>query len=370
MAQKMKKALVGAAGLLALQNGLSGLTPALAADFSADVSDPAPGFSDTAADARAATTVTIDGAAIEKTEETAYDTIANVSGQFTYDQTILSPSDQVFSLFGTAATAACAAPSFTFETMSGDDAAEYYINVGGRLEKAMKLSLDDLKGQGITDTLKCSCAMSPSIVNAEVTGVALSSILQMADLERDVHSVVVTGSDGYGVRLSLEQADKAMLVYHIGGEGLKPANGGPVQLWMPGAAANYFTRQVTDIEFLADTDPSEAAAPAAPAASQRAKVSILNRFEDAAFQVGSQITFEGYADDYDVAVSAVEFSLDGGQTWTSYETPEATAERWVYWFFTYDAATPGHYRLDVRCRTADGKVSPLASSIAFTVEAK
>lgn len=215
MAQKMKKALVGAAGLLALQNGLSGLTPALAADFSADVSDPAPGFSDTAADARAATTVTIDGAAIEKTEETAYDTIANVSGQFTYDQTILSPSDQVFSLFGTAATAACAAPSFTFETMSGDDAAEYYINVGGRLEKAMKLSLDDLKGQGITDTLKCSCAMSPSIVNAEVTGVALSSILQMADLERDV-----------------------------------------------------------------------------------------------AFQVGSQITFEGYADDYDVAVSAVEFSLD------------------------------------------------------------
>lgn len=275
MAQKMKKALVGAAGLLALQNGLSGLTPALAADFSADVSDPAPGFSDTAADARAATTVTIDGAAIEKTEETAYDTIANVSGQFTYDQTILSPSDQVFSLFGTAATAACAAPSFTFETMSGDDAAEYYINVGGRLEKAMKLSLDDLKGQGITDTLKCSCAMSPSIVNAEVTGVALSSILQMADLERD-----------------------------------------------------------------------------------------------AAFQVGSQITFEGYADDYDVAVSAVEFSLDGGQTWTSYETPEATAERWVYWFFTYDAATPGHYRLDVRCRTADGKVSPLASSIAFTVEAK
>ncbi len=275
MAQKMKKALVGAAGLLALQNGLSGLTPALAADFSADVSDPAPGFSDTAADARAATTVTIDGAAIEKTEETAYDTIANVSGQFTYDQTILSPSDQVFSLFGTAATAACAAPSFTFETMSGDDAAEYYINVGGRLEKAMKLSLDDLKGQGITDTLKCSCAMSPSIVNAEVTGVALSSILQMADLERDV-----------------------------------------------------------------------------------------------AFQVGSQITFEGYADDYDVAVSAVEFSLDGGQTWTSYETPEATAERWVYWFFTYDAATPGHYRLDVRCRTADGKVSPLASSIAFTVEAK
>lgn len=365
MAQKMKKALAGAAGLLALQNGFAGLTPAMAADLAA--SDKIPSFSDTAAAARTLDTAAIDGVTIEKTEETTYDTIANVSGQFTYDQTILSPSDQVFSLFGTAATAACAAPGFTFEDMDEGDTAEYYINVGGKLQKAMKLSLDDLKGQGITDTMKCSCAMSPSIVNAEVTGVALSNILQLAELENDVNAVVVKGSDGYGVSLSLEQAGKAMLVYNVGGEGLQPANGGPVQLWMPGAAANYFTRQVTDIEVTAQAD---AAAPAVPAASQRAKINILNQFEETAFQAGSQITFEGYADDYDVAVSAIEFSLDSGQTWTSYETPEATTERWVYWFFTYDASAPGHYRLDVRCRTADGKVSPLASSIEFTVDAE
>ena len=100
---------------------------------------------------------------------------------------------------------------------------------------------------------------------------------------------------------------------------------------------------------------------------QRAKVSILNRAEGE-FAVGDQIAFEGYADDCGVAIAAVEFSLDGGETWTAYETPDASTNKWVYWYFTYDTQQAGTFRLDVRSRTADGKVSPMASSIVFTVE--
>lgn len=102
-------------------------------------------------------------------------------------------------------------------------------------------------------------------------------------------------------------------------------------------------------------------------AAQRAKVSVINRFEEEVFAVGDRITFEGYADDFDKAIAAVEFSLDGGETWTACETADATAEKWVSWSFAYVAEQSGTFRLDVRARSADGTVSPLASSVVFTV---
>ena len=61
-------------------------------------------------------------------------------------------------------------------------------------------------------------------------------------------------------------------------------------------------------------------------------------------------------------------SLDGGKTWTTCETAGATPDKWVYWNFTYTAAQPGAYKLDARALTANGTVSPLASSIVFEVE--
>ena len=343
MAKKTKKLLAGATGLMALSSSM--IAPVMEA----------------AADETAST----EGFSVVQNDEKTYDLVENVQGEFRYDQTVLSPSDSIFSLFGTAATAACAAPSFVFEDNSGAYV-DYYLNVGGKLKQSFRVSMSELTKQGKTDILKCSCAMSPSIVNVQVTGVPLANIVEMAQLENDINTVVVTGSDGYSVSLSLERAleKNAMLVYKVGGEGLKPENGGPVQLWMPGAAANYFTRQVTDISFTTD----DAAAAAEPKTEQRAKVSVMNSFDDVEFAAGSQITFEGYADDFDVAISAVEFSLDGGNTWTSCETPDVSTDKWVYWYFTYEAKDAGSYRLDVRSRTADGKVSPMASSIEFVVK--
>ena len=340
MASKMKKILAGAASLAALQS-------AAAAPVAAEAAQT-------------------DGFEIVQNEETVYDKVANVQGSFRFDQDVLSPSDKVFSLFGTAATGVCAAPSFAFAD-DADTYVDYYLNVGGKLQKSFQISYAELMQDGQDDILKCSCGMSPAIVNVQVTGMPLENIVEMADLEDDINTVVFKGSDGYSVSVSLTKAleKNAMLVYKVGGEGLKPEAGGPVQLWMPGAAASYFTRQVTDIEFIHSDSEADAKT---PDEAQRAKVSVLNSFEDATFAKGSQISFEGYADDFDVAISAVEFSLDGGETWTAYETPDASTNKWVYWYFTYDTQQAGTFRLDVRSRTADGKVSPMASSIVFTVE--
>ena len=38
-----------------------------------------------------------------------------------------------------------------------------------------------------------------------------------------------------------------------------------------------------------------------------------------AVEVGRPVRFTGYAEDYGVPIAAVQFSLDGGETWTDYD---------------------------------------------------
>ena len=43
------------------------------------------------------------------------------------------------------------------------------------------------------------------------------------------------------------------------------------------------------------------------------------------YRVGEPIHFEGYADDYDKAMTGMQFSMDNGKTWTEYPTDGAPA---------------------------------------------
>ncbi len=305
----------------------------------------------------------VDGVSLTQTEQQTYDEVANVQGAFAFDQDVISPRDDIFNLFGTAATGVCATPGFVFAQQDG--ASDYYLNVGGKLKKSFTVSYSDLENNSRAEVMKCSCGMSSAVANAAITGVPMEKIVEMADLEDDVNAVAFKGADGYTVSVSLDKIKGAMLVYKVNGKNTVAEEGGPVQLWMPGAAASYFTRNVTDVEFIHADD---IAGMAAPAAEQRAKVNFVNHFEKSAFHVGDQISFEGYADDFDTSIAAVQFSMDGGKTWTTCETNGATPDKWVYWNFTYTAAQPGSYKLDARALTANGNVSPLAASVVFEVE--
>ena len=301
-------------------------------------------------------------AVLDSREEESFDKIQNVQGEFRFSQDVTTPADEIFNLFGTVATAACAKPGFAMDRIEQED---YYVNIKGTIRKAYSLPLDQIKSKsGTQQLLKCSCAGGKALATAQVTGVPVSSILEMADLEEGTNTITFKSADGYGILMPLQYVmDKdAMLVYKIGETELDDTNGGFLQVWMPDTVAKYFTRQVTEIELSRSETLPEVAQP-----ESTYQVSILNRFADS-FKVGDQIRFEGYADDFNTAISAVEFSLDGGETWTSYQTTDATSRLWVYWNFDYVADRAGTYKLDVRARAEDGSVSPLASSVVFTVK--
>lgn len=306
-------------------------------------------------------------AVAEETAQTeSFDRIANVQGEFSYNQNVMTPPDEVFSLFGTAATGICATPSFA---LGNADTQNIYVNIRGTMKKAATISLDVLKEQGGTSTvMACSCGMSGAIANTKVTGVLLEDVIGLQDLIGEVNTVTVRDESGYGLSMPLSYAleKQAMLVWRVGDTELTGENGGPVQLWVPDTVAKYFTRQVAEIELSAEVEVPEIEA---GQEEYRTKVSLMNRMaEGQVFSVGDQITFEGYADDIGQAIAAVEFSMDNGETWTSCATDDVTSKMWVYWYFGFTAEQPGTFKLDVRARTADGRVSPLASSVVFTVE--
>ena len=122
-----------------------------------------------------AQTVEVQTPQLEPREEESFTGVANVKGQFAFDQDTLTPPDEVFSLFGTAATAACAKPGFALDKAERQ---EYYVNVGGRLKKNFTISLDKLESMKAKNTgMVCSCATSGAVAMANVTGVPVRDIL-------------------------------------------------------------------------------------------------------------------------------------------------------------------------------------------------
>ena len=75
--------------------------------------------------------------------------------------------------------------------------------------------------------------------------------------------------------------------------------------------------------------------------------------------VGKPVTFSGYAEDYGKQIVSVQFSLDNGANWTTYDVSDSTDDLWVHWTFSY-ARAYGFYRLLVRSVNDAGAASPLA----------
>lgn len=85
-------------------------------------------------------------------------------------------------------------------------------------------------------------------------------------------------------------------------------------------------------------------------------------------KVGQPVSIAGYANDYDRRICAVQFSLDDGETWTTYQTPGTVPDKNLYWKFEYTPERPGAYQLLVRSVNEDGEASPTPARIDFVVE--
>ncbi len=309
-----------------------------------------------------------DDGELTRIDETAnqYTRVADVQGTFAFDQEGVSPNDELFNIFGTTLTSMCSKPNPELIPTEGG-VANYYVNVGGDIKKAFTADVREMAQDAREQTLMaCSCATGGALGQAMVMGVPLSAVVEMAELEEGVNTVTAYGTDGFGTPIPLRYAldHNALLVYQVNGEDIEDAVGTSLQLWIPQTVARYFTRNIVDIEFTAcDVEPEVLEV----SPEYRNKVNIMNHADGCVFMAGNEITFSGVADDLGSPIEAIEFSFDGGETWTVCKTAGATADKWVNWDFTTSFDEAGDYRMTVRARTADGVVSPLEATLTFQV---
>lgn len=296
--------------------------------------------------------VSYDQDAITPLENQFYKTIKSEPDQWTTDDTAIDPS--------------------VYENWT--------IEIKGEVANPFTMTLPELVEQFGTTTavMKVHCNVNGtgqgSIYQAEVEGIPLKDVIAYAQPDEGVNGYIPKGYDGFGNLMPIEYLDQdALLVLKVNGETLRPSQGYPVAVWVGGgAAAAEFPKYVTNISVVTEDDASVLwthprkgtnVKPGVEVPADKLffpNAGVLNYPTGVVLdgQVGQQITFEGYADAFLEPIVRVEFSLDGGKTWLTMETPDADVQRWVYWCLNFTPEAAGSYHLKIRAfsQMDDGQI--------------
>ena len=303
--------------------------------------------------------------------------VAEVQGDFSFTQDSITPTDQVFYYWENANH-----QGITPDNDTSEEAYENWeIKVSGSVDSEFSFKLSEFEDQMVERVYKMDCQTNPPggayIANVNVKGIPLSAVMEKAGVDPSVNSMHSIADDGWDVYpLSMEYVneykDDILLVTEINGEKLGMLQGYPVQMWTPTLGGCHYTKRVVELKFT--TDPTEPkffkgfTNPKTGEMFNKPNTAIFNYTNGTVFPAGKPIEFEGFADAYEVPVTAVEISLDKGKTWTTYDLGETDTMRWVNWKLTYTPEAPGSYLIKVRAVAADGSVSTDPSQLFFNVQ--
>src|SRR5829696_1564289 len=275
------------------------------------------------------------------------------------------------------------------------------LEVGGRVERPLSLSLDALKERpAVTRAVTMECAgngrarLEPRVVSqpwlleavgtAAWTGVPVADLLEEAGVADDAVEILFTGLDrgveggveqSYQRSLTLAQAgDGALLAYAINGEPLPPQHGFPLRLVVPGWYGMTSVKWLARLDAIAEPfDGYQQAVGYRLRSHEDDPGTPVTRIMPRALMVPPGIPdfmsrrrhleagpceLEGRAWSGWAAIEAVEVSTDGGGTWAPAELgPPPEAGAWRAWSFTWDAR-PGEHELCCRAADAAGNAHP------------
>jgi DMSO/TMAO reductase YedYZ molybdopterin-dependent catalytic subunit len=282
------------------------------------------------------------------------------------------------------------------------DAQAWRLEVGGRVERPLDLTLDDVlarPARTLAVTLECAgngrALLSPrplsqpwlleAVGTAEWTGTPLAPILEEAGVLPDSLEVVFTGLDRgiqgdvehtYERSLPLAEArrDEVLLAYAINGQPLPPQHGFPLRLVVPGWYGMTHVKwlrsiTVVDEPFLgwqqdvayhirdSDKERGQAVTRIRPRALM-VPPGIPDFMTRTRFLEAGPCALEGRAWSGHAPIERVEVSVDGGRSWNDATLGEAPSEfAWRGWSYRWDARA-GEHELCCRATDAAGNTQP------------
>ncbi len=284
------------------------------------------------------------------------------------------------------------------------DPAKFTVEVKGKVDKPLKLSLADLKkmpSKTIVAVTQCSgnsrAFSDPRVAggqsgngamgNARWKGVPLKAVLEKAGVQAGAKQVVFGGLDGpamdttpdFAKALDLDHArdGEVMLAYSMNGEDLPMLNGFPLRLVVPGYYGTYWVKHLNEITVIdkvydnfwmktAYRIPDNECACVEPGTAPKATVPI-NRFTVRSFitsvQSGAKlksgnITLKGIAFDGGTGIKQVDVSTDGGKSWKAAKLGKDLGNYSFREWTLPVKLSAGVHELKVRATSNGGKVQP------------
>jgi len=239
------------------------------------------------------------------------------------------------------------------------DPKKHKLIVHGLVDRPMTFTLDDLKrfpsvsriyflecsGNGRAAYKDPKPEMTPQVVdgltcNGEWTGVPLAVILRETGARSSAKWFLAEGGDSAKVSRSIpiEKAwDDALVVYAFNGEALRPANGYPVRLLLPGFEGNTCIKWMRRIKLIDQPNMSKDETSKYTDPLRDGKARQFSFLMDAKSIITSPThptridrgwrEISGLAWSGRGKIRSVDVSTDGGRTWSPAELPETIASK-------------------------------------------
>ncbi len=195
-----------------------------------------------------------------------------VAGTFAYTQEEVSSNDWLVKHIGKSAKYLCGSQAVaTGDEADAADPADWVLEVTGEVANPYQATIGELAESGTVQSvlMGCSCAGNPadglSVANALVEGIPTILLLEMAQPDEGVNTIVFTSADGYELALPYDYVTGRYcpLVFNVNGSALIESVGGTNQLWLGSTPGNYFARNVVSIRL-----ETRAEAPADPTSDE------------------------------------------------------------------------------------------------------
>ena len=285
------------------------------------------------------------------------------------------------------------------------DAATWKLKVEGHVEKPLELNYEDiLKLKSVTKQITLECAgngrvfLTPAarglqwgfggVSTGNWTGVEIAAVLDKAGVKPGASEVIFVGADqgviadpatpgpipfDRGIPIDKVLKSDCLLAHQLNGEALPPSHGFPLRAviggWYGMASVKWLSRiivtdkpyrgfwQTLDYSYFERRDGG--LAHLVPVASIDPKAVIAKPSAGEVVAAGKAYRVHGAAWAGERKVGKVEFSADGGKTWSEtkvQDQPDALA--WTFWEHAWTPAASGPAALLVRCTDDRGNRQP------------
>jgi DMSO/TMAO reductase YedYZ molybdopterin-dependent catalytic subunit len=245
------------------------------------------------------------------------------------------------------------------------DAGSWQLHIGGMVDNPTSMTLDYLRGLPAVSqyvTLECisNDVGGPQISTGAFTGVLLSDIVRTASPRPGATWVGFQARDGYTESLSLgalRDYPETLVAYELDGAPLPVSHGYPARILIPGHYGMKGPKWLDRI----DLGTQETRGYWEQMGwDHNALVRTTSRIDlprDGDILHVGPIALDGVAYAGTRGITKVEYSTDGGSTWSEASMdPPLSSLTWVLWHATWTPGAEGAYRLLVRATDGGGNL--------------